>query len=97
MIVFLSRFFPQQLTIFNNRQKVSKATVSGAQSSSLIYNGFGGSERKENFVGFPNGLSKSNTAGRMLSLSSSKNGLTKKWADDECSFVVEVTLGALNE
>lgn len=66
----------QQLTIFNSRQKLSKPT----QSSSLIYNGFGGSERKENFVGFPNIQSRINAAGRagLPSLGSSKSGINKK-------------------
>lgn len=53
----------RNLTIFNNPRKLSRP-ASGAQQSSLIYNGFGGSERKENFVGFPNGSSAKNSAGR---------------------------------
>ncbi|KAJ6638944.1 hypothetical protein Bhyg_11682 [Pseudolycoriella hygida] len=59
------------LTIFKKRQKL---TVSSAQGSTLIQNGFGGSERKENFIGFPNGQSRSNPAGRGLS----KSGSAKK-------------------
>lgn len=79
-LYFISLAAPtQQLTIFNNPRKVSK-TVSKVQSSSQIYNGFGGSERKENFVGFPNGQSKSNPAGRGLStlVGSSKSGVATK-------------------
>ncbi|XP_037029472.1 E3 ubiquitin-protein ligase TRAIP-like [Bradysia coprophila] len=52
----------RNLTIFNNPRKLSRP-VSGAQPSGTIYNGFGGSERKENFAGFPNGTTRKNSAG----------------------------------
>ncbi|KAG4076037.1 hypothetical protein HA402_011511 [Bradysia odoriphaga] len=53
----------RSLTIFNNPRKLSKP-VSRAQLSSTISNGLGGSERKENFAGFPNGLTRKHSAGR---------------------------------
>lgn len=46
-------------------------TSASSQSSSLVYNGFGGSQRKENFIGFPRGQSRTNPAGRGLSMSMS--------------------------
>lgn len=55
--------------------------TNSVQSSNFIYNGFGGSERKENFIGFPQGQSKTNPASRGLSMpigSFTKNSLNQK-------------------